>query len=92
MILSMLRIVKNGDGSQGSYQGARDHKGPGKYILYIHFSLSSLFLGNVSWLSGHSQLRLFTRGKQPFHLKILLIIYRRAFSSKSILLGPFTST
>ena len=68
MSLSMLRIVENRGGSQGSYQGGPRPLGACKYILFI-FSLSSNFLRNVSCPSGHSQLRLYTRDKQLVHLK-----------------------
>ena len=67
-------------------------RGPGAirgpvYTYYLFF-LAFTFPQERSWPAGHSQLRLNTRDKQLFHLKIFLIIYMRAFSSKSILLGP----
>ena len=56
------------------------------FFLYLHFS-SGTFLGSRGAFSASS----YTRDKQLFQLNIFLIIYRRAFSSKSILLGPVTS-
>ena len=71
-------------------RGPEVNRGPANiyylFFLCLHFS-SGTFLGS----RGHSQLRLYAQDKQFFHLKIFLIIYRRAFSSKSILLGPVTS-
>ena len=68
-------------------EGSQAIRSLAKYTLCV-FSLSSIFLRNVPWPVGlsHSQVSLYTRDKQIFHVIILLMIYRRAFSSKSLLL------
>ena len=72
-------------------RGPEAIRGLAKYtkciFLCVRFS-SGTFLGpRALW---NSQLSLYTRGKPIFHPKIFLVIYRRAFSSKSILLPVYS--
>ena len=91
MSLSMLRIVENWRGvDRVVTRGPEAIRGPANtyYLFFFVFNFpKERFLAR----GGHSQLLLYTRDKKLFHLKIFLIIYRRVFSSKSILLGPVTS-
>ena len=62
-------------------RGPEAIRGPAN-IYYTFFSCLH-FSSNASWLAGHSQLRLYTRDKQLFHLKLFLIIIGGRFHLKA---------
>ena len=77
----MFRIVENGGGvARVVTRGPETIRGPANIYCLFFFVFTFTQERFLARGGGHSQLRLYTRDKQLFHLKIVLIIYRRAFS------------